>query len=60
MMNKEIRQLENDIVNTLNNSPVNVETKRLLIESILYKLLKEADKVIIAEMQEGENAESTQ
>lgn len=59
-MNKEIRQLENDIVNTLNNSPVNVETKRLLIESILYKLLKEADKVIIAEMQEGENAESTQ
>lgn len=60
MMNKEIRQLENDIVNTLNNSPVNVETKRLLIESILYKLLKEADRVIIAEMQEGENAESTQ
>ena len=59
-MNKEIRQLENDIVNTLNNSPVNVETKRLLIESILYKLLKEADRVIIAEMQEGENAESTQ
>ena len=57
-INRDIRQLEEDLINILNQSSVNIETKRLICENLMYKLSHEADKFIIAEM-EGENAEST-
>lgn len=57
-MNREIRKLEEDIVDILNASTVNVETKRLIVETIMYKLAQQADNIILAEMKESENAES--
>lgn len=57
---REIRKLEEDIVDILNASTVNVETKRLIVETIMYKLAQQADNIILAEIREAENAESTQ
>lgn len=59
-MNKDIRQLEDNLINVLNASDISVEVKRLIVETIMYKLSHEADKIIIAEIQEENNAESTQ
>lgn len=56
---REIRKLEEDIVDILNASTVNVETKRLIVETIMYKLAQQADNIILAEIREAENAEST-
>ena len=59
MINKEIRQLEDHIINILNDSPIEIEVKRLVVSNIMFKLEKESDKIIIAEMrQEENNAES--
>jgi len=58
MRNVEIRKLEDDIIEILNNSPVEIETKRLIIKDILSIVSKEADRVILAEISEEENAES--
>ena len=59
MINTEIRQLEDNIINILNNSPIEIEVKRLVVSNIMFKLEKESDKIIIAEMrQEENNAES--
>lgn len=58
MMNRDIRQLEQDLIDMLNQSSVCVEAKRIIVENIMYKLSQEADKIILAEMKESENAES--
>lgn len=57
-MNRDIRQLEQDLIDMLNQSSVCVEAKRIIVENIMYKLSQEADKIILAEMKESENAES--
>lgn len=65
-MNKEIRQLEDNLISVLNDSIVPVEAKRFVVLDIVHLLEKEADKAIMAEIQqtivekgEVENAEST-
>ena len=65
-MNREIRQLGDDLINVLNSSNVPVEAKRLVVLNIVSLLEKEADRAILAEIKETitergemENAEST-
>ena len=58
-MNKDIRKLEEDIIDLFNSSPLEIEIKRLVAETVMYKLSHEADKIIIAEIRkEGEDAEN--
>lgn len=63
-MNKEIRELNNDLVTTLNGSNIPIEVKRLVVLNIYNQLEKEADNAILNESraitEEGEvdNAES--
>ena len=64
MLNRDIRRLEEELIEVLNASPVMIETKRYVLLSVLRLVEKEADKAIIAEntpiIEEGEeNAEST-
>ena len=54
-MNKKIRELEDKIIATLNESDVPIEAKRLIIANVLNLVMKEADKVIAYEIQEGGN-----
>ena len=68
-MNKEIRQLEDYLIQTLNNSPVPIEAKRYVLLNVLHLVQKEADQAILDELtqktqtivEEGEvdHAEST-
>lgn len=58
-MNRDIRQLEQDLIDRLNQSSVCVEAKRIIVENIMYKLSQEADNIILAEIKEAENAEGT-
>lgn len=63
-MNKEIRELNNDLVTTLNGSNIPIEVKRLVVLNIYNQLEKEADNAILNESRaiteegEVENAES--
>jgi hypothetical protein len=64
MLNRDIRRLEEELIEVLNASPVMIETKRYVLLSVLTQVEKEANKAIIAEnapvIEEGEeNAEST-
>lgn len=54
-MNKRIRELEDRIIATLNESDVPIEVKRLIISNVLNLVMKESDKVIAYEIQEGGN-----
>lgn len=59
-INTQIRQLEDDLIATLNNSPVPMEVKRLVLEDVLHLTKKRADKIILQEIEEAkQNAEST-
>lgn len=58
-MNSKVRKLEDTIIALLNSSDVEIEVKRLVIRNVLYLVEKEADKAIMAEIQEQNNAEST-
>ena len=49
MRNREIRQLEENLVSVLNDSPVMIEAKRYVVLSVLRLVEKEADKEIIRE-----------
>lgn len=49
MRNLEIRQLEENLVSVLNDSPVMIEAKRYVVLSVLRLVEKEADKEIIRE-----------
>ena len=68
-MNKQIRQLEDDLINVLNGSTIPIEAKRFVVLDVLHLIEKEADKTILAEIRsnmetivengELEDAEST-
>lgn len=63
-MNKEIRQLQDDLISLLNSSNLPVEVKRIVLANTLSLVEKEADRAILSEIQatiesEGEDAEST-
>ena len=49
MRNREIRQLEENLVSVLNDSPIMIEAKRYVVLSVLRLVEKEADKEIIRE-----------
>ena len=49
MRNREIRQLEENLIAVLNDSPVMIEAKRFVVMSVLRLVEKEADKEIIRE-----------
>ena len=49
MRNRDIRQLEENLVAVLNDSPVMIEAKRYVVLSVLRLVEKEADKEIIRE-----------
>lgn len=66
MNNLKIRQLEDNIVELLNLSDVEIEVKRLIIVNVLSLIEEEADKTIrlelsqpITEYGEMKDAEST-
>jgi len=60
-MNKEIRQLQDDLISLLNGSPIPIEVKRLILVNTLALAEKEADKAIMSELtvKESGDAEST-
>lgn len=68
-MNKQIRQLEDDLISVLNGSTIPIEAKRFVVLDVLHLIEKEADKTILAEIRsnmetivengELEDAEST-
>ncbi len=60
-MNKEIRQLQDDLISLLNGSNVPIECKRLILANTLTLVEKEADKAIVGELivKENGDAEST-
>ena len=66
MQNHNIRKLEESLIEVLNASDVLIETKKYVLLNVLHQVEKEADKAIIAELnqpicEEGDlnNAEST-
>lgn len=70
-MNLDIRNLEDSIINLLNESPVPIEAKRLIIRDVSRMVEIEASKQVAQEIEdakrqaeeqeikEAENAEST-
>ena len=48
-MNKNIRELEDNIISMLNASDVPIECKRLIMADVYNLVSKEADKAIIYE-----------
>jgi len=61
MMNSIVRQLEDSIIELLNNSPVEVEIKRLILSDVLKMTEREANNAISLEreVQEAQDAKST-
>lgn len=57
-MNKEIRELEDKIINTLNEANVEIEVKRLILTNVLNMVKNKADEIIILEMREAQNEQS--
>lgn len=56
MENTNIRQLEDNIIEILNQSDVPLEAKRLVVADVLHIVTKEADKEILNELKtKGEN-----
>lgn len=56
MENTNIRKLEDEIIEILNQSDVPMEAKRLVISDVLHIVTKEADKEITNELKmKGEN-----
>ena len=51
-MNKEIRQLETNLITVLNDSEIPIEAKRYVLLHVLSLVEKEANKAIYAEMNE--------
>lgn len=52
-MDKEIRQLEDDVIKCINNVALPVEVKRLVIKDIYTQLTTLADRIIV-EQQKSE------
>ena len=60
MTNKEVRKLEDKIIQTLNEEPdVPMEVKRLILRDVLRMVEDQANAEILVETKEAENAEST-
>ncbi len=60
MTNKEVRKLEDKIIQTLNEEPdVPMEVKRLILRDVLRMVEDQANAEILMETKEAENAEST-
>ena len=49
MQNRNVRELEENLISVLNASPVMIEAKRYVVLSVLRLVEKEADKEIIRE-----------
>lgn len=49
-----IRQFSNELVGVINNSPLPIEVKRLVLKDILQQTSDEANKVILAQIKEKE------
>ena len=60
MKNKDVRQLEDDLISLLNQSPVLIATKVLILENVLRQANEQANKAIIEELEEERNAKSVQ
>lgn len=56
-MDKELRELKNNIIAVLNNSMLIMEAKRLILSEILHDVEKAADENIRQQMAE-QNAEN--
>lgn len=50
-----IRQFNNEIVGVINNSPLPIEVKRLVLKDILAQTTATAEKVIAEQLKEKEN-----
>lgn len=57
MTNREIRELEDNIIALLNASDVPIEVKRLIVSNVYNLVTKEADKTIVAESQQKQKEE---
>ena len=57
-MNGKIRELEDRMIDLVNSYDLPVEVKRLVAGNIYYLLSREADKVIISEMNENKEVKS--
>ncbi len=49
MTNRDIRELEDNIIALLNASDVQIEVKRLIVSNVYNLVTKEADKTILDE-----------
>ena len=56
-MNYKIRDLEDNVISLLNASDVPIEAKRLIVQNVLNLITKQADKVILEEIQEMKKEE---
>lgn len=56
-MNYKIRDLEDNVISLLNASDVPIEAKRLIVQNVLNLITKQADKVIVEEIQEMKKEE---
>lgn len=52
MNNKDIRQLQDDIIAILNNSDVLIEAKRCVLVNVLHLVEREADRIILTELRD--------
>lgn len=60
MENRDIRELENKIIEDLNQSSVIIEAKRLVICNILRLVTAESDKAVIHEIESGKEVENAE
>lgn len=56
-MNYKMRDLEDRVIGLLNASDIPIEAKRLIIQNVLNLITKQADKVIVEEIQEMKKEE---
>ena len=56
-MNYKIRDLEDNVISLLNASDVPIEGKRLIVQNVLNLITKQADKVIVEEIQKMKEEE---
>ena len=57
MMNYEIRKFEDDLIDKFNQCTLPIEVKRLIAKNILNEVTKQADKLILEEIQEMKKEE---
>ena len=55
--NYEIRKFEDDLIEMFNQCTLPIEVKRLIAKNVLSEVTKQADKVIVEEIQEMKKEE---